>query len=296
MLKGIDTSHFSNFNLQQLVEMVRTNKLYFNFIKATEGGTIQDTKFIQIWQMSRSAGLVCSAYHFFRPLADAAAQASNFITQYKKVSRAGVLPPVVDLEWAITKINGKPVDQWTQLLPNERIPKIKAFLSALETEFKMKPIIYTAPSFWKELINDQSSTTDNAYFADFPLWLVDLKQLGRVPIPWQGKVAPFTQTHFGENATTQDLFDLSDQNEFNGDLKGILNRTLPGFTIMKGFPFSNIVVDLQAKLIEGNFLNGNADGLFGNNTETAVNAFQKANDFFENGIIDAQTWNKLLSS
>ena len=74
MLKGIDTSHFSNFNLQQLVEMVRTNKLYFNFIKATEGGTIQDTKFIQIWQMSRSAGLVCSAYHFFRPLADAAAQ------------------------------------------------------------------------------------------------------------------------------------------------------------------------------------------------------------------------------
>jgi peptidoglycan hydrolase-like protein with peptidoglycan-binding domain len=74
-----------------------------------------------------------------------------------------------------------------------------------------------------------------------------------------------------------------------------LNITVPGFTIMKGFPFSNIVVDLQAKLIEGKFLNESADGLFGNNTETAVKDFQRVNGFFENGIVDAQIWNKLLS-
>lgn len=231
MLKGIDTSHFSNFNLQQLGNTAIKNQLYFNFVKATEGATIQDDKFFQIWEMSRSAGLICGAYHFFRPLADPAIQAANFITQYKKVSRAGVLPPVVDLEWAITKVNGKPIDQWTQTLPGERIPKIKTFLSALETEFKIKPIIYTAVSFWKEFIQDQSTTTDNSFFADFPLWIVDLKRSGKVPIPWQNNLATFTQTHFGENATTLDLFDLSDQNEFTGDLKAILNSTVPGFTL-----------------------------------------------------------------
>ena len=294
MLKGIDTSHFSDFNLEQLTNIVRSNKLYFNFIKASEGATIQDAKFIDIWQMSRSAGLICGAYHFFRPLSDASAQATNFITQYKKVSRAGVLPPVIDIEWAPVKVNGSVQEQWKQILPGERIPKIKMFLSALETEFKIKPIIYTATGFWKEFITDQSSATDNAFFAEYSLWIVDLKSTGKVPTPWQGNVAPFTQTHFGENATTEDLFDKSDQNGYNLELKSFLNATVPGLTIMKGFPFSNVVIDLQTKLIEGGFLNDSADGLFGNNTEMGVKAFQKANGFFENGIVDAQTWNKLL--
>lgn len=294
MLKGIDTSHFSNFNLQQLRNIVKTNKLYFNFIKASEGATIKDAKFIDIWQMSRSAGLICGAYHFFRPLSDVSSQVANFIIQYKKVSRAGVLPPVIDIEWAPVKINGSIQEQWKQLLPGERIPKIKSFLSALETEFKIKPIIYTATGFWKEFIINQSSAADNIFFAEYPLWIVDLKRTGRVPLPWEGNTAPFVQTHFGENATTEDLFDTSDQNEYVLDLKNLLNATVPGFTIMKGFPFSNIVIDLQMKLIEGGFLTDNADGLFGNNTELAVKAFQTSNGFFENGIVDAQTWNRLL--
>ncbi|MEO6550843.1 MAG: GH25 family lysozyme [Ferruginibacter sp.] len=294
MLKGIDTSHFSNFNLQQLKDIVHANKLYFNFIKASEGATIQDAKFIDIWQMSRSAGLICGAYHFFRPLADAGLQAGNFIHQYKKVSRAGVLPPVVDIEWATVKVSGNSVEQWKQLLPVQRIPKIKIFLSALEEEFKIKPIIYTAPAFWKEFINDQASSADNTFFAEFPLWVVDLKRTGKVPMPWAERTVPFIQTHFGEHATTPDLFDKLDQNEFNGDTKTILNSTVPGFTIMKGFPFSNIVKDLQTKLIELGHLAGSADGQFGTNTETAVKAFQKAIGLFENGIVDAQTWNKLL--
>ena len=63
---------------------------------------------------------------------------------------------------------------------------------------------------------------------------------------------------------------------------------------MKGFPFSNIVIDLQKKLIEAGHLAGTADGQFGNKTEIAVKAFQKINGLFENSIVDAQTWNKLL--
>lgn len=295
MLKGIDTSHFSNFNQIQFTNMVKDNKLYFNFIKASEGATGKDERFEIIWQLSRKAGLICGAYHFFRPLADASAQATNFLTQYKKVTRAGVLPPVVDIEWATVKINGVPIEQWKKLLPNERVPKIKIFLSALEADLKIKPIIYTAPAFWKEFIESQSSETDNSFFKEFPLWVVDLKRTGNVPKPWLGINTTFTQTHFGEKATTPDPFDKSDQDEFTGDIKSLLNLTVPGFTIMKGFPFSNIVISIQEKLKEGGFLNDDADGDFGNITETAVKQFQQKENLFDNGIVDAQTWNRLLT-
>jgi lysozyme len=183
MLKGIDTSHFSSFSQLEMQNMVKAHKLYFNFIKATEGVTGQDSKFETIWQMSRKAGLICGAYHFFRPLADASAQATNFLTQYKKVNRTGVLPPVVDIEWATVRINGVATEQWKKLVPNERIPRIKIFLSTIEADLKLKPIIYTAPTFWKEFIEGQSSQTDNNFFKEFGLWVVDLSRSGKVPKP-----------------------------------------------------------------------------------------------------------------
>lgn len=290
-LKGIDTSHYSNFTLPLMQQTVKKNKLYFNFIKASEGATIQDAKFADIWQMSRKAGLICGAYHFFRPLADVPAQVANFINQYRKVSRAGVLPPVIDIEWAKGSASE---EQWAQLLPAQRVPKIKIFLSALEADLNTKPIIYTATGFWKEYIADQCSDEDISYFSQYTLWIVDLSNTGKLPLPWQGHPAPFVQTHFGEMATTQEPYDTCDQNIFNGSLKDLLNRTMPGFTVMKGFPFSNIVIDIQQKLIDKKLLKSSADGLFGSNTEKAVKAFQKENDLFDNGIADAQTWNKLL--
>src|SRR5678816_1596698 len=105
MLKGIDTSHFSNINLQQMQDMTKSKTLYFNFIKASEGATIKDAKFETLWDISRKSGLICGGYHFFRPLTDVAAQANNFVTQYRKVNRAGVLPPVVDLELSLIHIS-----------------------------------------------------------------------------------------------------------------------------------------------------------------------------------------------
>ena len=291
MLKGIDTSHFSGFSPAQLQTMVKANRLYFNFIKASEAATIQDARFVELWNMSRQAGLATGAYHFFRPLSDVAAQAQNFITQYKKVSRMGVLPPVVDLEWS--PVAG--VEQWNQVLPAQRIPKIKMFLSAIEEACNVKPIIYTAPAFWQEFITSQSTPADNSFFVEYPLWVVDLKNSGKLPAPWVNTTPAFKQTHFGEKATTTDPYDVLDQDLYTGDLKGFLNATMPGFTIMNGFPASFIVADLQAQLIAKGVLQGAADGQFGNHTEQAVKDFQTANGLFANGIIDAQTWNKLLA-
>lgn len=290
MLKGIDTSHYTSTDLARLSTEVKNNKLYFNFIKATEGNTIKDAKFVDLWEMSRKAGMVCGAYHFFRPLSDVAAQADNFTSQYKNVSGAGALPPVVDLEWAT--VNG--VDQWSQLDPEQRVTRIKMYLSAIEDALHVKPVIYTAPSFWKEFIEPQSTPADDQYFASHLLWVVDLKSTGNVPRPWTGSTASFVQVHFGENATTNEDYDKTDQNVFTGSLKDFLNKLVPGFALAKGLPFSNITADIQNALIAKDYLKDTADGLFGSKTEQAVKDFQSANGLFANGIVDAQTWNKLL--
>ena len=288
MLPGIDTSHYSSISLQQMQALVKSRRIYFNFIKATEGATIKDSAFTRLWDISRRSGLVCGAYHFFRPLSDVGAQVTNFVKQYRLVSRAGVLPPVVDLEWAM--VGNK--DQWQQLPAARRVPLLKMFLSALEAELGVKPMIYTAPAFWKGLIGPEASADDNQFFSQYGLWVVDLKNTGHLPAPWTA--ATFVQNHFGESATTNDLYDRTDQDFFPGDLKDFLNTTLPGFTVMKSFPYSPIVLDLQNALQAKGVLTDAPDGLFGGHTEQAVKDFQSANGLFANGIIDAQTWNKLL--
>lgn len=290
MLKGIDTSHYTSTDQARLSAIAKNNRLYFNFIKASEGTTIKDAAFTNLWTMSRAAGLVCGAYHFFRPLSDAAAQADNFTSQYKNVNAHGALPPVVDLEWAVVQNT----DQWSQLSPAQRVPKIKMYLSAIEDALQVKPMIYTAPSFWKEFIEPQSSPADDQYFAGYTLWVVDLKNTGTVPRPWTGTPAPFVQVHFGENATTNEDYDKTDQNNFAGTIKDLLNRLSSGFTLSKGLPFSNIILDVQNALIQKGDLQDTADGLFGSKTEQAVKDFQTANGLFANGVVDVQTWNKLL--
>ena len=55
------------------------------------------------------------------------------------------------------------------------------------------------------------------------------------------------------------------------------------------------IVFLQNRLIELGYLRDTADGTFGENTQTAVQAFQKNNGLPETGIADAATQTKLFS-
>lgn len=297
MIQGIDTSHYSSISVQSLSAMQRQHRLYFNFIKASEGATGTDNSFADNWQMSRKAGYVCGAFHFFRPLSNATAQATNFITQYRKVSRAGVLPPVVDIEWATAK---NAPDQWSQVTPgSHRVDMIKEFLIAVSGELNVTPIIYTATNFWNTYIQPYCATGDTSFFGNYPLWIADPNRRGTLPTPWSKSV--FIQTHFGENGQGDDPFSLLDQNIFPGSLLTFLNGMVPGFTLAKGFPFSCIVEDIQNVLTTKTdgagkpYLAGGPDGFFGQDTEAAVSQFQVDNGLAGTGIIDMQTWIKLLA-
>lgn len=292
IIKGIDVSHWdAQLNANNMATVVQKNNLYFNYIKATDGITA-DATFSNFWKMSKDAGLLCGAFHFFRPSINASVQAHHFLDTYSAVSHAGALPMSLDIEW--TKSNNSP-ETWAQVPPQNRTKMVLEFLSVVEAELHVKPIIYLARAFWNEFFEVSGVTaSDRDAIGSFGIWLVDLNNTNPLPSPWTTKEALIKQNHFGENATTQDPYDKTDQDAFVGDVKSLLNSAAPGLAFAKSNGVSNINRDIQQALTSKGFDTKGIDGDFGNNTQKAVMAFQAANGLFANGIVDAQTWNKLL--
>ena len=127
----------------------------FVYIKATDGGDHLDPMFRKNWRAAGEAGLKRGAYHFFYWCRTAGEQADWFIRNVPKVS--GALPPVIDVEW-----NGE--------LSCKRRPsrarvleKMQVFMDRLEAHYGQRPIIYTAPDFYRDNLRDA--------FLDHPFWL-----------------------------------------------------------------------------------------------------------------------------
>src|SRR3954471_10078276 len=76
---------------------VRSGGTQFAFIKATEGGTLVDERFVENWTAAKQAGVSRGAYHFMfwcRPADEQAAWFKRTVP-----SDPDALPPVLDLEW-----------------------------------------------------------------------------------------------------------------------------------------------------------------------------------------------------
>ncbi len=99
---GIDvSSHNGDIDFNQ----VATDGISFVIIKATEGGTFKDKKFIENIRQARNAGLKVGAYHFFRFDTPGYMQGLNFLHSIR--GRQFDLPLVIDLEeW--TNPNSQP--------------------------------------------------------------------------------------------------------------------------------------------------------------------------------------------
>jgi len=93
-VSGVDVSQFQN---QIDWVKVRYSGLQFAYIKATEGVTITDTNFAVNRQNARAAGMICGAYHLFRPLDTVQAQVDNFVAAVGSI-QSGELPPMLDIE------------------------------------------------------------------------------------------------------------------------------------------------------------------------------------------------------
>ncbi|WP_353641007.1 GH25 family lysozyme [Mesorhizobium sp. WSM2239] len=135
---------------------LRSQGANFAYIKATDGGDHLDPMFRKNWRAAHEAGLRRGAYHFFYWCRTAGEQADWFIRNVPKV--AGALPPVIDVEW-----NGESKNCRKRPPRAKVLEKMQVFMDKLEAHYGQRPIIYTAPDFYRDNLTDA--------FPNHPFWL-----------------------------------------------------------------------------------------------------------------------------
>ncbi len=135
---------------------LRSNRISFVFIKATEGGDRVDDRFAENWAKTKAAGVPRGAYHFYYFCRTAKDQARWFIDHVP--NDPGALPPVLDMEWNAASPTCK-------LRPNAAVVRseMRTFMDILERHYGKRPIIYTTIDFFDD--------NDLRQFADYPFWL-----------------------------------------------------------------------------------------------------------------------------
>jgi lysozyme len=143
---GIDISHYqSRIDWKQVAEQ----GVHFAFVKASEGGTLQDSLFTLNWEGLGNSTIRRGAYHFFRPNVPVSQQVCNFtdVVQYQK----GDLPPVLDVEVA-GDVSREDLRQ-----------AILEWLSWVEVYYQTKPIVYTNLKFYRQHLA--------GYIDEYPIWI-----------------------------------------------------------------------------------------------------------------------------
>lgn len=149
---GVDVSRW-----QGEIDWTRLRKQGANFayIKATDGGDHLDPMFRRNWKGAQAAGLRRGAYHFFYWCRTASEQADWFIRNVPRDAFA--LPPVIDVEW-----NGESSCR-RRPSPAKVREKMQVFMDRLEAHYGQRPVIYTAPDFYRDNLK--------GHFPNHPFWL-----------------------------------------------------------------------------------------------------------------------------
>ncbi|MGZ3776313.1 MAG: glycoside hydrolase family 25 protein [Mucilaginibacter sp.] len=170
-IHGVDVSYAQGHIDWQKVRAIDEDsvRITFTFIKATEGLLSVDPYFQRNWREAAKAGIVCGAYHYFKPSKSGAAQAKFFLQVAK--TEKGDLPMVVDVE------------ELNKQSPAQMREQLKDYLAYIEKKTKIKPIIYSGISFYNDYLK--------GYFDDYHLWVANYGQAdtklpgGRQWIVWQ---------------------------------------------------------------------------------------------------------------
>jgi lysozyme len=145
-VEGVDV-----FDGQGLVDWnaVARAGIQFAFIKATQGTYDTQTTFSFNWSQARAAGLLRSAYHFFDPTEDGAAQAGHFLAAVGEMD-VGDLPPMLDIECPDSDPNCLYSGASGAASAAEIATRLLAFLRAVEQATGKKPVVYTFGAYLQE--------------------------------------------------------------------------------------------------------------------------------------------------
>ena len=156
LIHGIDVSRYQkNIDWNAVAEMkIRSVRMDFGFVKATEGVTYTDPLFKRNWQSMERTRMVRGDYHYFKPSLDGNKQADHFIRQVDL--RPGDLPPVLDVE---ELDNGSPA---------QLVEGVRKWIDRVEQHYKVKPVIYAGADFYNKYLF--------AHFSKYPLWVAHYYQ------------------------------------------------------------------------------------------------------------------------
>ena len=161
----IDLSHWKKVTDWQAVASATAGV----YMKASEGVSFQDEKYIPYRNACLEQGLLFGAYHFFSPEMDGEKQARQFL---KVLSQAPLpeLLPVLDCEQ-----HPEPGDL--------AFTNLQRFLRVLFEETGLRAMIYTSGSWWDTFMPDAAS----AIAEQHPLWVAHYTTFNspRLPRHWK---------------------------------------------------------------------------------------------------------------
>lgn len=180
-VRGID---ISAHNGDMDFDKVKGEGYEFVFIKATEGGTFRDKKFVDNHREALAAGLKVGAYHFFRFDIPGYIQGLNFASAIE--GRHLDLPAVIDLE------------EWTN--PNEQatgliVDRLGEMIDHLESRGH-RVMVYTNKNGYERFIRPLPRSVD--------LWICSLGAE-----PDRGEWTFWQSTHRGSVAGSDRLVDIN---------------------------------------------------------------------------------------
>ncbi len=192
-IHGIDVSYAQGKIDWPKVKAMEENglRISFAFIKATEGEQSIDPFYQRNWREAARNGLICGAYHFFRPGKDGKLQAQHFLKTVKP--EQGDLPLAVDIE----KLDG--------VSPDQMRLQLNAFLSVIQYKTGIRPIIYSGLSFYSDYLK--------GYYNKYPIWIAHYDQ----PEKKINEAADWRFWQHTSQATVNGIHHAVDFDTFKGD-------------------------------------------------------------------------------
>lgn len=147
---GIDVSHHQGeIDWEKLFVNERYDTIIqFVYCKATEGSDHLDSRWASNHTLLQKLNIPHGAYHFFSPKSPPRPQAKHFLANWKKSNLD--LPPVLDVESE-------------GFSDKDLIAKMKIWLTEIENQSGMRPIIYTSLHFFE--------TKFKRDFPDYKFWI-----------------------------------------------------------------------------------------------------------------------------
>ncbi|MDU8911711.1 glycoside hydrolase family 25 protein [Aestuariicoccus sp. MJ-SS9] len=204
----------------------------FCYVKATEGQSYRDPRFVANIKAAAAQGLAVGSYHFLNANVPADAQAEAYLKARDDAGVAQALAPCLDLEWDY--LNG--TDRWADKSAATVADAAKVWLDRVAKETGQVPIIYTNLDWWTERLGSAG-----AQLQGHPIWM---SRYGGYATGTPNLMDGFTWRYwqFTDRATVPGITGAVDANVANADSDTVTNAAAPtpaagpACTVTEAFP------------------------------------------------------------